>query len=428
MDLIDNAYADDACFFVSQKSPIVAIEKLMLTATIVHRVYTSYGLGVNFKAGKSEAVFQLRGVGENAILQVLVNDNNSRLPFHAPSMEIPADYGGPFLNLVRAYKHMGTSSVGLMCNNYEAKVRASILHEELRKSRARIYHNKLLERSTKLAFAQSLLYSRLLYNCCVWRQMTSKPFARLRNAYMSPLRSICGMLNRSDSAIRFTNMQVLVDSECISISDQLRLARLRYLKRFLHKARPALVRMSLAEIDDKSSWFGLVIEDLYWLHQHVRVLDIPNPKSEPAQALLYVKFSTSWNVAIAKARRAMLELVTVQAATPTVSADECSCEMCPAVFPTVTQLYSHMCKAHEYRNPIRPKIVTTHCVSCMRCLHTRTRVFMHVAYRSKSCKQYYLANVDDAPKDVYEPLYNNERKHPASFKALVKPSIAVYQS
>ena len=177
---------------------------------------------------------------------------------------------------------MGTTSVGLQCNNHEAKVRASILHEELRKSRARIYTNKLLERSTKLRFAQSLLYSRLLYNCCVWRQMTSKPFSRLRNAYMSPPRSICGMLNRTGSTVRFTNIQVLVDSECITIADQLRLAGRRYLKRFLHKARPPLIRMALAEIDDKSSWFGLVIVDLYWLHQHVSVLDLPNPKSEPS--------------------------------------------------------------------------------------------------------------------------------------------------
>ena len=82
--------------------------------------------------------------------------------------------------------------------------------------------------------------------------------------------------------------------------------------------------------------------------------------------------------------------------------------------------------AHGYRNPIRPKIVTTHCAACMRCFHTRTRVFMHVAYRSKTCKSYYLENVEDAPKEIYEPLYSYERKHPASFKALVKPSVSVY--
>ena len=74
--------------------------------------------------------------------------------------------------------------------------------------------------------------------------------------------------------------------------------------------------MALVELDDKLSWLGLVIDDLYWLHLHVRVLDLPNPKSEPAQALLAVKDNSSRKSALAKARRAMLKQVTVQADSP----------------------------------------------------------------------------------------------------------------
>ena len=138
ISLVDNTYADDGCFFVSHKRPDIMIDYLRQVVRIVHNVYMSYGLGVNFKPGKSEAVFQLRGPGKDSIMSTLVNDNQSRLPFQASTIDIPADYSGLFLRLVRAYKHMGTTSVGLADNNYESKVRSAIMHGELRKSRSKI--------------------------------------------------------------------------------------------------------------------------------------------------------------------------------------------------------------------------------------------------------------------------------------------------
>ena len=265
-------------------------------------------------------------------------------------MEIPSDYAGLYLRLVRAYKHMGTTSVGLVCNNHESKVRSAIMHTELRKSRATIYNNNLLERKVRFGFVESLLYSRLLFHCWLWRQMNVKSFARIRCAYMSPLRSVCNMHNRTDRPERFSNIQVLVDCQFVSASDRLRIARLRYLKRFLHKARQQLVRMALYEINDASSWNGLVIDDLDWLRQHVSMSEFPNPKSDPALALVAVKEYPSWKGVLGRAQRAMLEQVPnfPEATAPQDGANEFSCNLCTAVFPTKVQ--PHVQEARVYQS------------------------------------------------------------------------------
>ena len=245
--------------------------KFMKATKIVHRVYLSFGLGINFKPGKSEAVFQLRGPGTRDLYTTIVNYNNSLLPFQADTVETPPDYDGLFLRVVKAYKHMGTSSVGLVCNNHEAKVRAAAMHDELRRSRSKIYHNKLLTRPVWFDFVESLLYSRLLFNYCILETDEQQAVGMHKRAYMSPLLSVCDKHNRS-GGVHFFNLQVLVDAECITLADRLRITRLRYLKRFLHKARPQLLRMTIAELSDSKSWIGLVIEDLIWLVQHVCVL------------------------------------------------------------------------------------------------------------------------------------------------------------
>ena len=47
--------------------------------------------------------------------------------------------------------------------------------------------------------------------------------------------------------------------------------------------------MVLYEVDDSDSWIGLVIADLCWLYDHDCAEGLPDPKSDPAIALLAVK-------------------------------------------------------------------------------------------------------------------------------------------
>ena len=133
-------------------------------------------------------------------------------------------------------------------------------------------------------------------------------------------------------------------------------------------------------------------------------VNFPDLKSEPALAMLAVKETISWKSVLGKAKKVMLKHLPCDIAGAVIpdEVEEFKCDSCDASFPTEVQKYSHMCKKHGYVNPLRRKVITTHCVSCMRCFHTRSRVFAHVAYRSKTCKAYYLQHVEDAPKEAYE--------------------------
>ena len=84
------------------------------------------------------------------------------------------------------------------------------------------------------------------------------------------------------------------------------------------------------------------------------------------------------------------------------------CAICGAVFPSLNELGPHMFKRHKIKSMIINKIVTTHCLHCLKEFSTRTRLHDHIAYRSKVCQRFYLSCVLDCDPDLVASLESVE--------------------
>ena len=83
---------------------------------------------------------------------------------------------------------------------------------------------------------------------------------------MSVLRAVANKHNaRGAGTVNFTDAQIIVDLQVMTIEDHMRMCRLRYLVRFLRLAPPALIRLTLLTATCPSSWIKLIQSDLVFL-------------------------------------------------------------------------------------------------------------------------------------------------------------------
>ena len=197
--LIDNVYADDGNFYVANPDPIVLCDSLRLLMNIIVNTYLSYALNINFGPGKTEAMLALRGRMAQSILTRILLKFGSTIPLDHSILDDPA-LGGRRLRIVRIYKHMGTVSDSCTKMNDESKRRSAAMYEEYRPTRSRVYANKGVQSEARISLAESLLHSRLLFNCGTWPRLTAASIASMRTAYIAPYRAITCTENRRDNS------------------------------------------------------------------------------------------------------------------------------------------------------------------------------------------------------------------------------------
>ena len=84
LNLVDDVFADDSAFFVADVCPVVTLAKLAAVTNIVKSTYRAHCLIVNFKAGKTEALVDLRNHGIIAVRTRLFHTLKAMLPFCPP--------------------------------------------------------------------------------------------------------------------------------------------------------------------------------------------------------------------------------------------------------------------------------------------------------------------------------------------------------
>ena len=101
------------------------------------------------------------------------------------------------------------------------------------------------------------------------------------------------------------------------------------------------------------------------------------------------------------------------------------CLHCQKEFNDRVMLSMHMAKAHNVRNPVRRYLRDTTCIACGLLLHTRQRIFRHVAFSSPKCFQMYEAYVE--PLTVAESLALDEEAARMKLrdKEVHKPAIRI---
>lgn len=361
----------------------------------VQEICYSFGLKINLKPTKTEAVIAFRGTNARECRSELFHDRQGLLH----------DFGsGQVFRCVPSYEHLGTiyTADGTGAAEVAHRVaRAQHAHHEVCKS---ILRNRHLAVTTRLRLLEGLVAPVLFHGAGAWSLLNSRQLQRLQSTYLKWVRGI--VQNGFWAPAMQTDTHLLMVWRLPSVS--LRLAKLRLLYAFhLVKDCPAtIIEMISLQPDHKHSWFRAVRQALMWLHR----MDASLFHIEPAHASIgqlldwfrdhlhvgprlvrrLFRVALEQGYLVGRALSAHLALAACfrtdeassSAAAPSVaSLDEpFECRLCAHRFATLTQMQTHLWTAHEIISPERAMMSSTTCEACHLCLWTAQRLQQHLRY------------------------------------------------
>lgn len=381
--------------------PIVAIQPSELPTactwvlTKVAEICSTFGLKINLKPTKTEAVIAFRGHHARELRSDFFHDRQGLIH----------DFGqGQALRCVPRYEHLGTiyTADGAGAAEIAHRVaRAQHAHHEVCKS---ILRNRHLAVTTRLRLLEGLVVPVLFHGAGAWSLLTSKQLQRIQSVYVKWVRGI--VQNGFWTPQMQTDAHLLLVWRLPTVS--LRLAKLRLLYAFhLVKDCPAtIIEMISLQPDHKHSWFRAVRHALVWLQS----IDASLFNIDPARASIGHLFDWFRDHAhdgprlvrrlfravleqgylVGRAMSAHVALATcfrndgeqVPAAPPSMIAidEPFECRLCAHRFATLTQMQTHLWTAHEVISPERAMMSSTTCEACHLCLWTAQRLQQHLRY------------------------------------------------
>jgi len=365
----------------------------------------------------------LRYRGKNASKKLEARRLDGDLKVPIPNTDIR-------INVVDEYKHLG---IWLSLDGSQAK---EALHRVALSMAAytplanRIFGSKNVAWSLRCLFAESLVFSRLLFNCHIL--VPSKHYiVKVNSVYMRVVRKLIGQSRFGGGGL--TDYEVRQRAGLASIDCVLMKRRLLYLQRIVQKAPGPLLALLAQRSDAKPiPWVGLVRNDMQCLWSRVAT-QLPDPQLHPKEWLAFV-MSSDWSDAVSHLFfDSMLGDKIVVESTHRESLDTWRCPHCPAPdnlknFISHKALASHIRTMHKVRTEVRffaPE--SGKCMVCKAQLQSRLRLIAHLSdtrVGRDRCRVKVLsgtmrplasaivANLDEADRTMRREAKQSGRSHP----------------
>ena len=230
--VVEATYVDDEALYMSTNTPKQMQAALVKLLVLVGHTLRRYGFVINWSKGKSEIMLRMRGKGAREVYAETVATHNGTQVVVLPG-------GAGLLNVVSTYKHVGTTvredgsmaaEVGKRCSE------ALAIYCPLASS---LFGCTSVSPSVRLHLAESLVFSRMCFNSCVWQELTPAQERRMNNTYMRVLRRIHGS-SKGSGGWTTSDATVLEQLGMPSLEDRLRRSRLVFLPRLLSETSASL--------------------------------------------------------------------------------------------------------------------------------------------------------------------------------------------
>eukprot|EP00959_Pyramimonas_sp_CCMP1952_P425024 8902366-Pyramimonas_sp.AAC.1 len=167
-----------------------------LVAEVVAASFARRGLRLNFAAGKTEVLFQLRGLGTRLAKRELWRDGQGKF-------EIQSDLLGTFtLHAVRTYPHLGTQLDELGSLGAELAHREDSTRSSANLLRRRIFGAPVdVPREARLHFTGALLFSGLLFNSGTWPHFTDAQHAHMQRVMVNKYRQVLHLPQKDEESV-----------------------------------------------------------------------------------------------------------------------------------------------------------------------------------------------------------------------------------
>ena len=179
-------YVDDVA------QPLIApaseiIDKVRACAAIYHEVFSKYGLTINFKKGKTEALFRFGGPGANAAKKTLIHDMKNQITVTSRGQTFA-------LNASLAYKHVGTTTCSTGSLQPEISTRIGSMNNAFKPLRS-VFLTRQNIPIERLLLCQAVLYTKGLFQAGTSPTLHTSEMMRVHKAIMgiySSLFDTCG--------------------------------------------------------------------------------------------------------------------------------------------------------------------------------------------------------------------------------------------
>jgi len=382
-DIVDVSFVDDVGIpCIGTASEIVA--KIGRVASCAFNVFQTFGMKLNFKPGKSEAIIGFFGTGARLAKRQLTLDED-RIPIEAGD--------DTHLRVVKSYQHLGTCTAVSVSMCEEVTKRNGMMRAETSRLCKAILQVPQIPVPKKIKVVQVYVLTKGTFQCSAWPDLPDPQYKRFHSCILGIYRRTCGNYFKSSStmsvdvAAMFNDDDIIYKYGFMCPRTILRMSRLMLLVRIVAKSPPFLLDLSLSQGKFKRGWVSSIVSDLRWLCGSTKFADclewdfsrwVEYIKGSPHAAAKQIKDyckSPFANICVQWAKSQVLRTF----------ADPIDCIMCGKISKSKQAHAVHLSACHGIKCAFRLYIPCTHCLICLREFWTRERCLNHVK-KSKVCK------------------------------------------
>ena len=391
-DVIDVTFVDDECVLLMASTPSKMADAAECMIKILGEIFNMCNLHVNFAPGKTEAIAAFRGDGACGVREKRWRQEDGSLAIPLNELGFP----GETLRLVREYRHLGTyvDASGVAPKN--SVERAKSARAAYAPISMKVFGSDMIGPQHKWLFMTSLINSRLTFNAHV-ACVKPKPLAALNGVYMRVLRRIGN--EPRHGRCDHTDVEIREMMGAPSMDAMLVVARLKYARRLLTKAPPALPALLGSKwLGKRMPWTTQLVDDLHMARKLIpRCAGLGDPSESTEAWVSWIKGPHMENdLRAIRFCESLLDRA-VQPDTACISKRFPSAD-CGDAFSTAKALASHRRCKHGVRSQWRYFIRSSTCPSCQRDFKLRVRCLNHLGDRRRpACADFVVKNCQRLP-------------------------------
>ena len=387
----DVSFVDDVAVAIHAES-LPEVECLIkLVVESFHTAARARGLDVNFSQGKTEVLWDILGKGSKALKERL-HDSGQWLSWHQAENTFNLRVSPP-------YKHLGSWMQIGGSHQREIAQRASLAMQSWGCLARSFYHKRHVGLKAKTTAFQSLSMSRMMYNAHTWVGVTDDHLATWQQKLRKPLGLLTKPMLRGIAPVKVDTVDLFALAQILPPTDQLHVARLRYLKRLLTYCPQILWNLLFQACDWPHSLLAHCRTSFAWYLQFYQVPGAPTDTTDLTAWITHVALDTNWNGRLKKAAKGCLcfrqataeEHVWLKAfqarfvdaggvlpCAQVTQSETWVCDQCQKAFPSKRALATHSGRAHGYRRLVKFFAIDQTCNACAKTYATRKRLIEHL--------------------------------------------------
>jgi len=369
-------FVDDIAYAIHSNTAEDLVSCLQTTASCLHDAVTSRGLGINYQAGKTEAILKLAGSGSKAVKHKVWHECGGMLP-------VVTEHATQKLRVVHSYKHLGSFVQDHAVVQKDVRHRISQAKKAYGQLSRPFYCKKNVNEHTKSSVFSSLVMSRLTYNVHTWSWITDSDVESWENGLKAQVANLARNKIRPVPPFHFSIVELCALIGLNAPSDILHANRLRYVKRAINTA-PAALWALLHDNKHCNSWLPHLSSSFEWLRMLLRPGSMPKC-NDISEVLQVVALDTRWNGHIRSALKSCLQYHCARAQGKLWTSRICSqverfadvclpsshtdvkrwkCNLCCDTFDSKKALSVHARHKHQYRTVLKYYVLGDECLAC----------------------------------------------------------------